>query len=123
MRNVVRLYAKKKERLIPLHPKVRKLLLDRKAELGAYFYPDDHIIRYVGPTLTAWFKEAMKNAGIDKPGSVHILRHTAATKILRASKNIRTTQEFMGHSKITTTEIYTHVIDGEVDKAVKEAFD
>ncbi|MCH7756132.1 tyrosine-type recombinase/integrase [candidate division KSB1 bacterium] len=123
MRNVVRLYAKKKERLIPLHPKLRKLLLDRKTELGAYFYPEDHIIRHISQTLTTKFKEAMKNAGIDKPGSVHILRHTAATKILRASKNIRTTQEFMGHSNITTTEIYTHVIEGEVDKAVKEAFD
>ena len=123
MRNVVRLYAKKKERLIPLHPKLRKLLLDRKTELGNYFYPDDHIIRHIGQTLTIKFKKAMKNAGIDKPGAVHILRHTAATKILRASKNIRTTQEFMGHSKITTTEIYTHVIEGEVDKAVKEAFD
>jgi len=53
----------------------------------------------------------------------HSAIHTAATKVLRTSKNIRTTQEFMGHSKITTTEIYTHVIDGEVDKAVKEAFD
>ncbi len=123
MRNVMRLYGKKKERLVPLHPNLRKLLLDTKAELATYFHPEKHVIRHMGATLTRRFKKAMRHAGIEKPGSVHILRHTAATKVLRASKNIRTTQEFMGHSKITTTEIYTHVIDGEVDKAVKEAFD
>ena len=44
------------------------------------------------------------------------------TKVLSASRNIRVAQEFAGHSQITTTEIYTHVLQEEMDKAVKEAF-
>ena len=44
------------------------------------------------------------------------------TKVLSASRNIRVAQEFAGHSQITTTEIYTHVLPEEMDKAVKEAF-
>ena len=65
MRNKVRLYAKKKERLVPLHPTLRKLLLERKAELGESWHPDDHIIHYVRDTLTEYFKRAMEKAGIN----------------------------------------------------------
>ena len=55
-------------------------------------------------------------------GAVHLLSHTAITKVLAASKNIRVAQEFAGHAIITTTEIYTHVIQEEMDKAFNEAF-
>jgi len=96
--------------------------LDRKAEFGDLWHPDDHVVALIGDTLTTYFKRAMKKAGIDKPGAVHILRHTAITKVLSASRNIRVAQEFAGHSQITTTEIYTHVLQEEMDKAVKEAF-
>ena len=44
------------------------------------------------------------------------------TKVLSTSRNIRVAQEFAGHSQITTTEIYTHVLHEEMDKAVKNAF-
>ena len=75
----------------------------------------------VKDTLTEYFSRAMKKAGINKPGAVHILRHTAITKVLGSSRNIRVAQEFAGHSQITTTEIYTHVLQEEMDKAVKSA--
>ncbi len=42
--------------------------------------------------------------------------------ILPTSKNIRIAQEFACHQNITTTEIYTHVLQEEMDKAVDEAF-
>ena len=122
MRQKVRLYSKKKERFVTLHPALRKILLDRKTELGDSWHPDDHIVQLIGDTLTTYFKRAMEKAGIDKPGAVHILRHTAITKVLSASRNIRVAQEFAGHSQITTTEIYTHVLQEEMDQAVKQAF-
>jgi integrase len=80
MRNKIRLYGKKKKRLITLHPNLRKILLDWKAELGSYVDLDDHIIHCVKDTLTMYFSKAMEKAGVNKPGAVHILRHTAITR-------------------------------------------
>ena len=122
MRQKVRLYSKKKERFVTLHPDLRKILLDRKTELAESFDPEEHVVHFVKDTLTEYFSRAMKKAGIDRPGAVHILRHTAITKVLSASRNIRVAQEFAGHSQITTTEIYTHVLQEEMDQAVKSAF-
>jgi len=50
------------------------------------------------------------------------LRHTAATAILEATGDLRMTQEIMGHSQITTTEIYAHIAEKEIEEAVNIAF-
>jgi site-specific recombinase XerD len=119
---IMRLYSKGRKRLVPLHPTLRNLLVERKNELGMTFVPDDHVIHFIRDTLTTYFRRAFEKAGINKTGAVHILRHTAITKVLNSSRNIRIAQEFAGHSQITTTEIYTHVLQEEMDKAIVNAF-
>lgn len=52
----------------------------------------------------------------------HTLRHTAATWILKATNNLRITQEILGHANIKTTLKYAHVLDGEKRRALNAVF-
>ena len=64
-------------------------------------------------------KRYAAKAGIDKNISPHTLRHSFATDLYRETSKIRLVQKVLGHSDLSTTMIYTHIFDEEVESALK----
>ena len=76
---------------------------------GLYLFEGQHGHRYSAKSVHNIVKQALRDAGINKPASTHTLRHSFATHLLENGTDLRYIQELLGHSSSKTTEIYTHV--------------
>jgi integrase/recombinase XerD len=112
----------KKDRLVPIGERAIQWThqyLDRvrtRLLLRSSTAPERHALflsargrRIRATKLTDRLHQYLVQAGITKPGSVHIFRHTMATLMHDAGADIRDLQEMLGHAQLSTTEIYTHV--------------
>ncbi len=107
-----------KQRLVPISPLVRKeieLYLAYRQQIEPQRGCQDFVFlsKRGKPisriTVFHYIKQYAEMAGIQKNISPHTFRHTFATHLLERGANIRAIQQMLGHEKITTTEIYTHV--------------
>lgn len=106
----VRLWKTKsgKPRSVPLSPRAKELL-DK-------WLPFD----LTSKQLTIAWNKARKTMGLttDKEFVLHTCRHTAATRMLQTTGNLMYVKALLGHSKITTTERYAHIVDEQLLEAV-----
>lgn len=72
-------------------------------------------------TVERIVKKYALNAGIEKHVTPHVLRHTLATTLLRRGADIRFIQKILGHSSISTTQVYTHVDEDMLRKAYEKS--
>lgn len=102
----------KKDRELPLPEKLLKLLRDyvtlyKPKEL--LFEGQEKGNPYSSRSAQQVIKQAAMRAGIKRPVTMHMLRHSYATHLLESGTDIRYIQEALGHESIRTTEVYTHV--------------
>ncbi|MCX5695977.1 MAG: tyrosine-type recombinase/integrase [Candidatus Omnitrophica bacterium] len=115
-----------KIREIPLNKSIRdhiETFLRWKARRSESLAPDAPLFisrkgnRISRRAIERDFDKWVKEAGIEGHYSPHCLRHTVATKLLNKTNNLRLVQTFLGHSDISTTQIYTHVNKEQMQQA------
>lgn len=102
-----------KERYIPLTTacinSINKYLEERPSTEEKALFLSNRGKRINERTIQKMIKKYIRRAGLDENYSVHTLRHSWATIMLEQGASIRDIQEMLGHSNITTTQIYTHI--------------
>ena len=120
-----------KERLVPLNKKAVELFNEYKNVRGC-FIKDGETSKFLFPsrsitghqTRDAFYKnikEIAIAAGIDASKvSPHVFRHSFASHLVAGGADLRAVQIMLGHSDIATTQIYTHIMNDKLKKAVEE---
>ena len=67
-------------------------------------------------------KQIGKKAGLTQDVTAHMFRHTFATDLLNNQADLRTVQQLLGHSSLSTTQIYTHVTTENLQKSYRNFF-
>ena len=120
-----------KERLIPLHDialtsmkaykdAARPRLVAREKP-NDYFFLSNRGNRFSPDAIRKMFKETLALAGVQGNYSPHDMRHTFASDVLEGGADLRSVQEMLGHSSLSTTQIYTHLSLGRMSSVHQTA--
>ena len=122
---IIRQAKGKKDRIVPISEKIILLLRDyykayrpKKWLFEGQFGEE----QYSATSLQKVLKQSVNQAKINKPVTLHWLRHSYATHLLESGTDLRYIQEILGHKSSKTTEIYTHVSTQAIQK-IRSPFD
>lgn len=122
---IIRQAKGKKDRIVPLSKKI----IEQLREYYQAYKPTIWLFegqkaneRYDERSLASVLKQALAKSKINKPVTLHWLRHSYATHLLEAGTDLRYIQELLGHNSSKTTEIYTHVSTKSIQQ-IKSPFD
>ena len=129
---IVRVMGKgSKERIVPINDyalnalntyieEYRPLMI--KKEVNNYIFLNNHGKQMTRQGVFKMIKQECLKKGINKDISPHTIRHTFATHLLLNGADLRIIQELLGHSDISTTQIYTHLTNEELYNDYKKYF-
>jgi len=110
-----------KDRMVPISLKLVEELRDYYIKYKPKTYLFEGITKgekYDERSFQSVLKQGIKHAGINKPVTLHWLRHSYATHLLDSGTDLRFIQELLGHKSSRTTEIYTHVSTRELKNII-----
>lgn len=86
-----------------------------------WLFPTKNGIQVSTRQVRAMVSRRAKKAGVQEADRVspHVLRHTFATRLYKSTKDIRLVQKALGHASIETTMIYTHLVDQDLEEALR----
>lgn len=116
---IIRQGKGRKDRVAPLSPKILELLRDYYSAYKPHYWlfeGQDKKSQYDEKSLASVLKQALAKSRIQKPVSLHWLRHSYATHLLENGTDLRYIQEILGHRSSRTTEIYTHVSNKNIQR-------
>ena len=129
---IVRVMGKgSKERIVPINDYALKALstyiddyrpLMIKKDINNYIFLNNHGKQMTRQGVFKMIKQECLKKGIKKDISPHTIRHTFATHLLLNGADLRIIQELLGHSDISTTQIYTHLTNEELYNDYKKYF-
>lgn len=94
--------------------------LDKRKDTSPCLFVSGKCERLSARSVQRIVQKAAIKAGIPKQVTPHTLRHSFGTDLLRAGADLRSIQQLLGHSSITTTQIYTHVTNKQLKKVHKK---
>ena len=119
-----------KERLVPFGEiaakKLQKYMEEVRPELVKGRNISEVFVNYKGEPISrkgVWKRFQQMEALSGVKAKVHTLRHSFATHLLAGGADLRSVQELLGHSDLSTTTIYTHVTDTQLEDAHKKYFE
>ena len=118
---IIRQSKGRKDRIAPLSEKTIVLLREYFEACKPkewLFEGQDKTNKYDESSLALVLKQAVEKCKINKPVTLHWLRHSYATHLLENGTDLRYIQEILGHSRSTITEIYTHVSNKSIQRIV-----